>query len=520
MRFDYGAVISAWDLFLRRLGFAYEGFYRIDRIGEFDLVILPFSSCLSDYEAERIKDFVARGGRVFLTGAVGSRFADGRWRDEPVFGDIVGARFVGNANPSPRGPARITLNRELPVSLRWTPRSVLEIPTYNQVLVVRPIGRRMNIVGRTPFAVGEESFEDLTAFCYGPYLQGRVAWSGFRIGAFPTGDEIAKRAFRELFANTIAWLTDRPRVTTPLWPDGNRAALGLAVDASAGSALRLFSRVSESEHPVGILVTPREAREFASLPGVGGLRNVEWIVHLDREYLAALSSTPEDWLLRLRERIGAALDAPVRGILYESGDTRRVARLALGAGFSYLLAPPTDGILEYPEIFASRRPLGPFEAPVTLALAPFREFLPERFEPTACSFVILESEEYLAAEDPLAFAGDRRGEVWVARPGEIVDWRSDRNSVVMDEQFLPGRRLRLRISNGSYSTFRDFPFRIRFRDPATEVSIWPKAVGLDPPETVSRDGDTWTFAIGRFGSGRTLEYIFTPLEPGERPESG
>ncbi len=511
MRFDYAGILDSWDRLLRQLGYSHRTFYQIDRIDDFDLLILPFTSCLSDYEAERIKDFVARGGSIFLSGAVGSRFADGAWRDEPIFGDIIGARFAGNANPGPRGPARLTLARDLPVSLRWTPRSVLEIPSYNQVLVVRPIGGRMDVVATAPFFREEETFDELSAFAIGNYLKGRVAWSGFRLGAFPPGDETAERAFRELFTNTIAWLTDRPRVTTPLWPEGKTAALGLVVEASPGEAPRLLSRVDAAGLPLGILVTPREAREVAALPGAN-LLDVEWILHLDREYLAALGSSPDRWLVSIRKRMEGVLGRPVRGLLHEGARTRSAAETALAAGFDYLLAPPTDGIEQYPEIYASRRPKGPFEPPKTLSLAPFRTSLPGEVAPTDCFFVVLPGADFLALEDPLAFAGKHREDLWVAHPSDLVAWRSDRNSVVMNEEFLPSDRLRLRISNGSYSEFTDFPFSIRFREAVEGVSVWPKAVGQPPPEFVSRKGDSWTFAIGRFRPGMTLEFIFTPRD--------
>jgi len=511
MDFDYSGVLKEWNDFLRSLGFTFNDFARIEQIEDFDVVIFPFSSCLSEYEARRIKEYIAAGGAVLMTGAVGSRFNDGRWRDQPVYGDIIGARFVGNANPSPQGPARLQLNRQTPVSLRLNPRSIIDIPVYNQVLVVRPFGSRMESVATTVFSAGEGRTETLTAFNVGPYLQGKVAWSGFRLGSHPAGNETIERAVKELFTNTIAWLADRPRVSTPLWPAGYQAALALVVDAESESRLRLLTRIAAVGKPVGVLVAPHEARSFADLPGAKDL-DIEWILHIDREFLTAVSEKPTGWLTGVRQRMESIFGKPVHGIRYEALTSRQAAEEALEGGFSYLLAPPSETIEEYPEIYTSRRMLGPLESPEVLSLAPFRTSLPESSEPTDCDFVLLTVDEFLASANLQTRLGEREGFLWVTTPSQIVAWRADRNSVVMNEEFLPGNRLRLNISNGSYREFENFPFRVHFQEPVESVAVWPKAVGVPPPEVLSGEGRDWTFAIRNFRSGRTLEYIFTPDE--------
>lgn len=511
MRFDYESLLKSWRTFLGDMGFSYQAFRRIDELRDYDLIILPFTSCLSDYEADRIKEFVSQGGRLFMTGTVGARFEDGSWRDEPVFGDIVGARFVGNANPSPQGPARLNLNRDLPVSLRWTPRRSLEIATYNEVLVVRPIGTRMNIVASAPFYREDDSYDELAAICYGSYLKGRIVWSGIRIGAAPIGDETAERAFRELFSNLMIWLTDRPRVTTPTWPAGKRAALGLVIQASDSSPLRLVSQIKQVDAPLGVLVTPRQARAFAEMPGLRGLP-IEWILHLDRPLMNIIrSANPNARVDPAKRRVERLLNTRIRGVMVEGMRPREFARMGLDAGFDYILAPPTDGIEEYPEIYASKRERGPFAAPEVLSLAPFRTSIPEKVSPTDCFFVLLQAEEFLgleAEEQSLAILG--REDIWTTQPHEIVSWRSDRNAVVMDEEFLPDQRLRVRISNGSYSEFAGFPLNIDFGESFETVLIWPKAVGQPPPVLLSNDAGDWSYQIERFRPGMTLEYIFTP----------
>jgi hypothetical protein len=512
MGFNYPSVLKSWKVFLTDLGLEYNDFNRIDEIVEYDMLILPFTSCLSDYEAQKIREFVATGGKLFMTGTVGSRFEDGSWRDEPVFGDLVGARFVGNANPSPQGPARLSLNRDLPVSLRWTLRGSLVIPSYNEVLVIRPIGTRMNVVARAPFYRGDDSYDELVAICYGPYLKGRVAWSGVRIGALPVGDETAERAFRELFSNLIGWLGDHPRITTPTWPNRKEAALGILVDPSGSSPLRILSKIKQFDQPIALLVNPKQAREFANVPGIEHL-NIEWVLHVEKEYLKIIQNSESSvGIGGIKSRIERALKTEVSGVLVDNMRPRDVARIALEAGFLYMLAPPTDGIDEYPEIYASMREMGPLEAPDVLSLAPFRKSIPQKISPTDCFFVLLDAQAFLDMEFSSKFLGiDVQNDLWVTYPKDIVGWRSDRNSVIMDKEFLPDERLRIRISNGSYSEFENFPFTIDFGNSIKKVLIWPKAVGQAPPELLSKRNGGWSYIIDRFSPGMTLEFIFTPL---------
>jgi len=61
------------------------------------------------------------------------------------------------------------------------------------------------------------------------------------------------------------------------------------------------------------------------------------------------------------------------------------------------------------------------------------------------------------------------------------------------------------------SVFPQFPFTIHFKKTVSDVAIWPKAVGVPPPKVLSKSPTSWTFAIENFQSGRTLEYIFTPI---------
>lgn len=511
MDFRYASILDSWRDFLRSLGLPYDDFYQIDKIRDYDLVILPFTSCLSDYEAGVIKSFVAGGGRLFMTGTVGARDEEGTWRDVAIFSDLVGARFIGNANPTPLGPASLQLNRDLPISLRWTPRRSIEIPSYNEVLVLRPVGNRMKIVASVPFYRDDETFEMLPAFCYGPYLKGRIAWSGVGIASAPNNDPTARRAFGEMFANVIVWLAQKPSVTTPTWPFGKEAALAILVDATGISPLRLLAMIDELDRPLGVLVNPKQANDFAKISGIGNF-DIEWILNVDGEYFDILKSSEGlSGLSNLKHRVEESLNTKVRGVRVPGMKPRDIARQSVREGFEYLLAPPTDGIDSFPEIFASVRNLGPLEAPDVISLAPYQSGLPAKISPTDCFFVLLNAEQLSGITPPLRFRGvDEDRDLWVPFPRDIVAWRANRNAVVMNEEFLPDNRLRVSISNGSYSEFYGFPFSINFGESVEEVLVWPKAVGQPKPELISKVGGVWSYSISRFRPGMTLEYIFTP----------
>lgn len=63
---------------------------KIDKIGMYDLVILPNVTVLTSSELEIIKAFAAGGGKVLSTGQTASLTGDGEIREKPGFSDVAG----------------------------------------------------------------------------------------------------------------------------------------------------------------------------------------------------------------------------------------------------------------------------------------------------------------------------------------------------------------------------------------------------------------------------------------------
>lgn len=513
MNVNHSESVRSWLSFTNRLGLDASTFQSVDELSSFDIVILPETVSLSAYETRQLKSFIAGGGGIFLVGAVGSRDETGRWQTLPFFGDIVGMRFVGNANPSPLGPARLAIENQAEISLSWTPRQQITVPSYNQVLVGRIVEQRATPVVKTAFFQADDQPLRLSAFAYGPYLSGRFVWSGFNLSPQGPNDATGERAIDELFSESLIWLSNLPRVRTPVWPRGNDQALSLVLKLEPADLPRLenFRNSRLADMPVTLLIPSARMDEYAK--ALGPLpTGVEVALQVSQDSLRHYAD-PNDagvWLRTQRERASRLFGREVYGLRMYRVSPRVYSRVALRSGFTYFLAEPTGEIEDFPEIFATARLEGLLRPPRKIAFAPFQNFQPD--EEGRPSGIVLVNFGELFGPEPKFTAGDllRDNAVWLSTVAENVRWRTVRNAVVMDREFLPGGRLRINLSNGSYETLEDFPFLVTLPRATQSVAVWPKAVRMRAPQSREVEPGLWEFSLDEFVGGRTYEFILTP----------
>lgn len=91
------ATLASWrqTLLDRKVAFTQitDGQLEFNDITNFDLLILPSITALSDQQVAKIKDFMNQGGNVLATGTPGLYLPDGRWRGWTFVEEVFGVQF-------------------------------------------------------------------------------------------------------------------------------------------------------------------------------------------------------------------------------------------------------------------------------------------------------------------------------------------------------------------------------------------------------------------------------------------
>ncbi len=516
VRSDYPGLLAQWRDFLQSQSLAVTLFQDMAEASQFDLVVLAETVCLSEEESLHVKNYLVRGGNVFMVGAVGSRDENGQWTDAHLFGDVVGMRFAGNANATP-GRVTMTLNGNLPVAPDWTPRSQVTMQSFNPVLTGKMVENRSTVVATVPYADPSQPnvILPMPVLCYGHYLSGRFAWSGFSPEVTQSDvPSTSREAIRELFGNVVGWLTGAPKVRTDVWPQGKAtaaAAVVLLSDPHSDEWERML-RSGITRFPVTLAVAwnaldgyEQRLRELGT--------HVDLAIAIDEHYLEEHRLRGRLTNLRmLARKIRTLSGHETIGLLVKNLPAHDFAAEAIHAGYRYILSEPVGDIEDYPEILMTRRTQGWLRQPEKIVLAPYRTSWIGGSSARSLTVVFDAARDSGNMRQFADWMEHNQQRIWQATVLEICQWRSSRNAVAMARQFLSGGRLRVRLTNGSYQDMHQFAFSVEFPEEYRDVDIWAKAIGLEVPyKTSEKDGRVWHFVIHQIQPGRTLEYVITPV---------
>lgn len=93
---DYSSGLAATLMILQEHHIPYEllSIRELERLGEFQAVVLPDAPCLSDGEAEQLRQWVSSGGRLLSTGRTSSFDELGNSRSEYALADVFGVQLA------------------------------------------------------------------------------------------------------------------------------------------------------------------------------------------------------------------------------------------------------------------------------------------------------------------------------------------------------------------------------------------------------------------------------------------
>jgi len=482
------ADLPLWRYILRRESIPFRVFNAVADVPESvsGALLLSRAQCLSPAEKQKIRSWLAQGGGVVATGALGARSEAGRGEDWSFLEELGGIR---GRRQSFRPQAYITLGEYAPLGAGLAPGDSWLLRAGNWPVASADAAVAFWSDARLRPALEDDPAES-AALVRAEWGRGRFVWLGPPASAFDASQKDGAD-FRTLLANALYWAARQPLASVAAWPQGQAAGVLVAQEihsaAEVPDALAMARQLSAQNAPVTFFLSSSVENDPAVPRQLHESKNVE---------LALWSQArPADGAMQAASSDSGAL----RGIRLERAPEEDYSLDALTqAGYAYLLskhspesAAPRSYHFRASRLFpldhrtlvrlpqTGRRDLEilsgfagaaePARAVTTQLLEDFR-----RMKGMNGLHVLAYRTDLLgSAEMRPALLGAvqqiRREGAWLARASEIADWWVLREKIGVRVDALSSRRLRLSLA---YSGDRDLEaVRIHVAPPFASQNI-------------------------------------------------
>lgn len=349
----YDMALDGWRSLARGVGGVVRAATSAEQLRQADandVLILVEAPCLAEDELEAVRAHLAAGGGVVANWAVGARDADCEWVGWQTIAELTGAEDVREL------PAReglfFALPGGVPLSSGLDPGARVELRA-DPSLALRVQGPRVywSDWALNPAPDEEGGGADAAAVTARTAEGGRVACFGFRPAQAVTSTDSLR--LQRMVENGISWAAGLAAAAPAAWPEGERAALLVALDVEdqpdhAGPmATMLRDRGIPSTFYVVSQLVQADTALAATLAEAGEVGTQT------SDHAPVFGLTPQDQRFRLRRSasdVGAWTGTPPSGFHppEESFDTNTLEAWQL-AGGSYIVAT-NDGRSANPEI--------------------------------------------------------------------------------------------------------------------------------------------------------------------------
>lgn len=338
------ALLTPWRNYAKQNSVALTELSSLEGLKPADGRVLVLASALALDEAERdaVFRYKSGGGSVLTTWATGSRDGAGQWVGWPFLESLVGLSVVGELPPD--GSAHFMVTRG-------------QGPITHGLAAGTRIGLGKVAERSILFKGAQLAAEASTSDLGGSARVGLLVFQEFgsdaggapsRVAAWgipETAWEYQPADVHTLLSGTLGWLARQSVVVTSNWPDAQRAAHVVALEAQDGlpAALALADQLQLTTQPVSLYVSSEMAKTHSaelqrrrgqldvgyqgdSLQGFGGQSEAAQATRVRRmvDDMAAALTTPG--VLAGFDAPGNSLDAVTDKLLYDAG-----VRYRLGA---------------------------------------------------------------------------------------------------------------------------------------------------------------------------------------------
>jgi peptidoglycan/xylan/chitin deacetylase (PgdA/CDA1 family) len=534
-RENYYGLIKIWERLLTHEGFGYHTLTDIPRgqdIENYNLLVLPSTTCVSAEQRQAVKAFLEAGKGVVMTWACGTRNEYGQWERYSLLHEICGMDVVGPPPASQKNLSTVMLSGGYPITADLYPGFRLSVTRFDQPLSCHVREDRVMIDGVWT-DVEEPSFElhsvrDRAAVTHGSYLGGRFVWMGFSVGSCRE-TPVQRNAFFGLIRNSMVWAGHQVQAFRPVWPDEKQCVVSITQNIQGPDDVdpRLIALLRKHRIPTTSFIDPEAMKD--SPERVALLASVGEVGVLGRP-----SSDYQGLSLAEQQK---ALTADRRAVKLLSGKVPTGFRPAPGQAFSehtldalvrsgYRYISTSDYDRMVPNAVRSHRKVPLVTRPSVLWVLPEMPHIPRDRSPVTSDNTMLAhfaqihalNGYYCFSFSPSKQEGGfvdrletlfemiKKENVLVATTHGVTEvWRGW-GHVMMTTEHMSSSRTSLKVSNTGTKKVDDIVMYIELPRVINKLDIESMTLGTELPDSMSHDGIRWKLYLDNLSAGKNVTY--------------
>ncbi len=535
-RDNYYGLIDIWERLLEVEGFGYHTLTDVpkgEEIDDYNLLVLPATSCLSADQRQAVKAFLKAGKGVVMTWACGTRNEYGQWERYSLLHEIGGMDVVGPPPASERDISTAMLSGGYPITSDLYPGFRLNVTRYDQPISCHVREDRIMIDGVWT-DVEEPSFElhsvrDRAAVTHGDYLGGRFVWMGFTVGSCRE-TPVQRNAFFGLVRNAMVWAGHQVQAFKPVWPNEKNCVVSITQNIYGPDDVdpRLIALFRKHRVPVTSFIVPGSMAESkASMKLLADVGEIGVLGDPDLDYRGLSLGEQEKVLSEYRRSVKRMCDVSPTGFRPAKGQSfsEHTLDALVRSGYGYISTVDYDRMV--PNAVRSFRKVSLVTRPRLLWTLPEMPYIGDADSPLANENTMLAHFAQINALNGfycLSFQPSELDAGFVDRLNSLLETaKREKNVLVstahgvtemwrgwdhirMATRHMSASRTSLKISNTGAENVSDIAMYIEMPRVIRELDIESMTLGTELPDSLSHDGIRWKLYLDQLSAGKNVTY--------------
>ncbi len=532
-RDNYYRLINIWERLLDHEGYGYHTLTDIPQgedIANYNLLVLPSTSCLSSEQGQAVKDFLKAGKGVVMTWACGTRNEYGQWKKYSLLQEIGGMEIASSPAASEESTSTAMLSGGYPITAALPAGYHLDVRSYDDPISCYAREARVMIDGvwtdPASRSFGLHGVRDRVAVAHGDYLGGRFVWMGFSVGS-SRESPAQKNAFFSVVQKSMLWAGHQVQAFSPVWPKERSCVVAITQNIYGPDDVnpRVIALLRKHRVQVSSFVIPRVMRDYPKqMDMLYSIGEVGLLGDPNVDYrglsLSAQKRHFKDAASALKKMTGEYPKGfrPAAGQEFNEHTLDALVR----TGYDYISTEEYDRIV--PKAVRSYRKAAFVTAPHLLWLMPEMGHVATgeenknrmlsyfaqinalnglyclSFQPSAMDF------GFVDRLGELLLKIERNNNVLVTTAeGVINEWRNW-DQLKMMTRHLSATRTSLKISNTGRHSVKDIVMYVELPRILDKLDIESMTLGTELPNSMSHDGIRWKLYLNELGAGKNVTY--------------